>query len=100
MRGINGSAGAVHSTILAKIHGMIRVCLAFTKVCEASLVNRRCANRPRMADVPLLESCGEVRSKSRNVGTRSLKERKWLSIGRIIDVVIDAELLIGRDLVF
>ena len=77
---------------------MVVVKLAFAEVSEARFVDQGGRGRPCLAQVELLVARSVDGSESRHVGARGFKVGKGLLLGIVIEVVIEAQLVVVADM--
>ena len=78
---------------------MIQIRLAFPEIVEAEFVHSVCAERPGVAEIPLLRAGREKRPKSRNVRAGGLKGGERIGRGIVLEIVVSRELLGAADFV-
>src|ERR1700733_8191618 len=81
------------------VYWMLKGPLPFAVVVEAELVDGTVIQRPRVGNVPLLETFSHDASESRDIRAGQLKERKGLHVAVVVEIVVDAEILLFVDLV-
>src|SRR6266852_3910126 len=75
-------------------NGTLEGSLCLAVVVEAEFVDHCVADRPGMADVPLLKSLVGTRAESRHIRARGLELREWRDQVMIVEIVIKAEVLL------
>src|SRR5580704_2355849 len=77
---------------------MVEAALPLAEIVKAEFVDGGRANRPGVAQVPLLVAGLEDRAETRNVGTRGLEIRERTGRVIIVEIVVGRELLCVGDL--
>src|SRR5258708_29376167 len=74
--------------------GTLEGALSFAIVVEAEFVDRCVADRPRVADVPLLKPLVDNGPETGHIRARSLELREWGNLVVIVVIIIKAEILL------
>ena len=80
-------------------HRVLKRPLRFAIVVETELIHGRIADRPGMADVPLLKSLVGNRPKTGDIRAGCLELREWGDEMVIIKIVVKAEVLLAIEAV-
>src|SRR5579871_656050 len=78
---------------------MLKRLLSLAVVVEAELVHRIVGHSPSMRNVPLLKALRDNAAKPRDIGAGQFKKREGLHVTIVVEIVVDTEVLLLRELV-
>src|ERR1035441_1416033 len=77
-----------------RVRRMLKRLLTLAIVIESEFIHGAGADRPSMGNVPLLEALFHSGSEAWQIGTSEFEASKWVLCGVVVEIVIDAQVLL------